>query len=1035
MLSIDRIGSSSAEVRYYSTLGRDAHAYYAEGQRKGRWWGSGARDVALVGDVDETRFRNILLGKSPDGESQWVRGPQDPTKQRRAGFDLTYSVPKSVSASWSQADEQGRQAIIDCCERALDTALEAMDDLCAVTRRGRNGHVQEKAKLVGAIFRHDTSRPIPGHVPDPNLHWHVVIANMAMREDGTIGAMDSRGFYRRGMKLALGTLFRTELSRELRELGLESYRPEKPNREGEKVSWFELSAVPKKLVEEMSKRRKQIERWLRKKGLSGARSSAKAALATRNKKQEFTQNELDNAWREDARKHGFSWSSLGRSKREPAPVDQAAEARKSLELAIARLSKERSRFSMLELLRFTAEEAQTRGVGIDAVRSAVDGALRHSQQLVRLLDVRGEPQWTTRELLGIEKRMLDTASRLNKSSRHTLGYGLVAEVLREFPTMRAEQTAGVRHMCIGQDIACVNGISGSGKTFMLNAARIAWERAGLKVLGTSLASKAAHGLEEASGIRSIHSHKLLYDIERGTEKLDARTVLVVDESGMLGTRMLERWTRLVEEAGAKLVLTGDHTQLQAIEAGAPFRVIAEREGVVELNEIIRQREAWQKKLVKDLRAGRSETALAELSERKLLYIGEDRDETMDRLVRDWKSVAIDRGKLSGTAIFAGTNLEVRTLNHLCQAARLQAGQLGWERLEVGDYEFRVGDRVIATRNNRPLLIRNGMSGTVTNIDGSSLRVRFQDGYQVEIDTNDYQHLALGYGMSTHKAQGATCQFGFLLMDQTMTDREQVYVGGSRAKGETRFYTDRLSGGDSTEELAKLMERSRRKDLAFEYLPEQELEVRSELVVWYPAPCWCLVSIVRCRDRVWPRAYLAMGQKQALHAGHPAGPKRNRRGETGRPEVGDPRRFTKGLPRSLSCWGQKWLRKNADAATVDGGCAHVYLTRLGSPRVHLRRQTRRGSVSAEDWRALSGLQFQSPGKAHIPAARRPLGYQARRDQYCPCPEPSVENDSLGERGIGQVFYGRSASPPPRACRILHASQWRPLGILRLGLRLT
>jgi len=820
VLTIERIGSTA--VGYYTNLGRDAHEYFSdETNRPGRWFGEGASELGLVGDVTEKVFGNLLRGLSIDGTETWVKGPTDPKRQRRAGVDCSIHLSKSASAYWSQGDARTRSKLMEAAERAVDKTLATLTEFCGGARRGHLGLKQEKAKLVAAIFQHDTARPIPGSAPDPHIHFHCVFVNMAIRPDGSIGAWDARRLFRGGMKHTLGALFRAEFSRELRELGIGTHRPEKEEKPREKAWWFELDAVPKSLCDEMSKRRKAVEKWMRQRGLTGTKAAQLATLETREKKQAFSQQELDQAWSELGRQHGFGQVEVQQAFEVFDPVDQEAQARASLERAVAKLTKERARFSDLELLRFTAEEAQSTGSGIQAVREVVDQVLEHSPDVVRLKNVKGERQWTTREMLEVEARMLAAASRLNKKSSHTLSYEELSQVANNFPTLRTEQRACLARMCVGQNIACVNGISGSGKTFMLSVARAAWQSKGFDVIGTTLAANASQVLHDESGIRAIHIHKLLHAIQRGEEKLDSNTVLVVDEAGMVGTRLLEQLTGLVGSFGAKLVLVGDHTQLSAIDAGAPFRVIAEREGVTELLDIVRQKEAWQQRLVKNLRAGRSATALKTLANRGLLYVGDDPEEAMQRLASDWSKRAIGEGELLGSVMLAGKNADCRELNHLAQAMRRQAGQLGFEKLQVGDYEFRIGDIVVANRNNRPLLVQNGMKGTVTGIDGDTLRVRFHGGYQVDIDTTEYKNISLGYCLSVHKAQGLSTEYTFLLMDQAMTDREQAYVGGSRFKGEAKFYADVLSGG---EELSWLMERSRGKDLAHEHLRQHDREV-------------------------------------------------------------------------------------------------------------------------------------------------------------------------------------------------------------------
>ena len=206
----------------------------------------------------------------------------------------------------------------------------------------------------------------------------------------------------------------------------------------------------------------------------------------------FTQEELNQVWKETGKQHGFTEVELRAARKDLGPVNREEAARKSLLEGVARLSKEKSRFTWLELLRYTAEEAQTKGISIDDVRTVVRNALQHSQELVRLKDVDGERNWTTKENLEVERRMLEAARRLNKKSEHVASYGDVSETLKNYPTMREEQKAGLRHICVTSgDVACVNGASGSGKTFMLEAAREVWEPKGI--------SSARHGVSCKQG--------------------------------------------------------------------------------------------------------------------------------------------------------------------------------------------------------------------------------------------------------------------------------------------------------------------------------------------------------------------------------------------------------------------------------------------------------------------------------------------------------------------------------------------------------
>ena len=815
MLSYHTISATQAEVNYYANLGEHGDYYSEEGSQPGTWWGMGAKALGLAGEVDPEEFANLLKGYSADGKRSLVRNAG--RSNRRSGFDLTFSPAKSLSIAWSQAGDDSRDKLEACAERALYRALDAVQRHCGLTRRGRNGIAQEEAGLTAAIFRHETARGRDGELPDAQLHFHVVLINVATRMDGTTATLDSRGgLFRRGMKLTLGALFRAELARELTELGIETHRPKK-KRSDELCSWFELSAVPRTLIEAMSKRRAEIERWMRELGVSGAKAAEQAALRTRAAKTKHTFSELFAHWRNLGREYGFS-------EREAEAIiqngvkpefDESAERGLAVERALKRLMDHQSRFSHLELIRFTAEEAQCHGVGIKDIEEVVDETLANSEEIVTLSEVDGERQFTTKEMLAVERQMLRTAKRLNEKREHAIPLGRVLSLMRQTPTLRPDQRKAITHMTTGTDIACVTGIAGSGKSFTLGVAKDIFERAGYEVLGTTLAAKASRGLEEGSGIRSFHIHKLLQEIDAGRLKLCNKTCLVVDESGLVGTRTMAKLTSLIEKVNGKLLLVGDHKQLQAISAGSPFRCIGESVGTVELTKIIRQREDWAKRVVYDLRDGESDRALQALSERGRLFIGSDRDEAMSRLVSDWKEKALG-GFVGDNLVLAGTNEEVRELNLRCQQERKLAGELSDAYLDVDDTRFHVHDRVMITRNYRPLGLQNGMMGQVTEILDGRLRIRIDGGYHVDIDTESFSDISLAYSMSGHKAQGVSVENAWILTGDSMTDREMSYVQGSRARGETWVYADELSVEDIGA-LARLMSRSRQKDMASEHV--------------------------------------------------------------------------------------------------------------------------------------------------------------------------------------------------------------------------
>ena len=176
-------------------------------------------------------------------------------------------------------------------------------------------------------------------------------------------------------------------------------------------------------------------------------------------------------------------------------------------------------------------------------------------------------------------------------------------------TLSSEQRSAFVHVTKAQGISVVIGYAGTGKSAMLGVARQAWEEAGYTVRGAALSGIAAENLEGGSGISSRTIASLEHQWGQGRDLLTTRDVLVIDEAGMIGTRQMERVIAEAQKRGAKIVAVGDPEQLQAIEAGAAFRSIAERHGSIEITEIRRQRDDWQRDATRQLATGRTGEAV------------------------------------------------------------------------------------------------------------------------------------------------------------------------------------------------------------------------------------------------------------------------------------------------------------------------------------------------------------------------------------------------------------------------------------------
>src|SRR5450755_1124620 len=236
--SISARGNAAASLRYYDHLKRDDY-YSREGEPPGRWAGRGAERLSLVGPVTHAEFDAALQGVDPKtGERLAQVGARG--REHSAGWDMTFSAPKSVSVLWALSEGHDREAIEQAHRSAVLAATAHLEATAGWARRGRGGATRERtAGLLMAQFDHHTSRE-----SDPQLHTHAFIFNLAPRRDGSWGAILSRELYK-AQKQA-GATYRRVLASELERQGVRLER---------QTNTFRVAAIPRDVERAFSKRR------------------------------------------------------------------------------------------------------------------------------------------------------------------------------------------------------------------------------------------------------------------------------------------------------------------------------------------------------------------------------------------------------------------------------------------------------------------------------------------------------------------------------------------------------------------------------------------------------------------------------------------------------------------------------------------------------------------------------------------------------------------------------------------------------------
>ena len=773
MLNLHRLGHG-AESYYLDQVVSGVEDYYVgEGEAPGYWLAT-ADQVGLDGLVSPDHLRSVLAGEDPHTGEHLHHA----NNRKVPGWDLAFRAPKSVSIVWGLAEPDVSAQVVAAHEAAIAAAVDYLEEAAAFTRTGRNGvHRVEASGFIAAGFRHRTWRG-----GDPLLHTHVLVANSVLAADGKWRTIDATGLYDHAK--TAGYIYSAQLRHELTaRLG---------------VGWgdienglADIEGINPDLITAFSKRREQIEAKLAEWGLTSAKAAQVSTLATRHAKDPGPEHmeELTARWRDEAA--GLGWTAadlnavLGTSS---TPIVDTAETTQVFErLSLAEgLTERASTFDRRDVICRLFNELPA-GVSAATVLDLADDYLQQPDVVALAETERCGNRYSTAELLALETQVLRQCRDGLGTGAPTANQHTVVRALDDRPSMSEEQRQAVMDITTsGNAVDVMIAGPGTGKTFSLDAAREAWRHSGYSVIGCALSAAAAHQLQSGSGIRSTTIAMLEINLRRHHDWFDPKTVLIVDEAGMVGTRALAPLIDQAAAAGAKVVLVGDTKQLPEIDAGGVLRALEHRHPTVTLTENRRQQVSWEREALDDYREMRVKEAIARLRRHGSLVTGTNADVVRQGMVDEWW-----RHRQGGhdALMMAHRNVDVDDLNRRARALLAEAHQLQGETIVVNERPFQIGDTVVCLRNDHQRKIRNGTVGEIVTIDheNRSVLIDTTDGlrrlHQEYLDEEWMRH---GYAVTVHKAQGLTCEHGLLLASDE-THFETGYVGLSRGTLSNRLY--------------------------------------------------------------------------------------------------------------------------------------------------------------------------------------------------------------------------------------------------------
>ena len=715
--------AQAASASYYLESQRSfrhPNEYYTAGEEPDGVWFNPASLLGLENGskVDSGDFQRLYNGFAPDGSTRLTRNAG--SDQRSPGVDMTFSADKSVSALWAVADPELRSEIEKAHNDAARVALEeTVFRYCAYTRiRDREGRIRVlPADISVAMFQHGTSRE-----NDPQLHTHCVIFNVARtHEDGKWRAMHQYPVY--SWAKAAGAVYRNALAWNLREclgIRMEQYGPNN--------AFTRMRGMPEDLQVFWSKRRKAIVAKAGELGIPSLGNASRMAgvnKLTRAGKSHDNDPEIRHRrWQEEAQSFVEREELIASVTSHEVEIGPEAirELTDQLDDLPAHLAREEAVFRRPDMVEAAANAAAGL-IGPEALKSAIE-RLRRNPEIERLEPKKPTAEsragmvhtevYSTRHNLELEQAVKDMTEAMTANTGHGLPEQAVQEkvetLLEQGYPLSQEQSLAIRHATIkGGRVAVIEGAAGSGKTTTLRPITDLHKEHGYEIVPTAVAWRTAVALGDDCDARAYCVDKLLKLAAKEQVEIGAKTLIVVDEAGMLSTRQAHHILQLSERHGAKVVFAGDTRQQQPVEAGPGLRLVRDVAGSIRVDRIRRQKadledvlihvhnelpeqarfhagltsregrqnilaeyEAmdpkpvftpWQVAVSEALRDGEAEKAIEAWHLRNRLRLCHDEEKTLTKLVDDWERHVRVQPDTS-TVVLARTKAEGRALSWL-----------------------------------------------------------------------------------------------------------------------------------------------------------------------------------------------------------------------------------------------------------------------------------------------------------------------------------------------------------------------------------
>ena len=780
------------------------------------WQGAISKKLDLEGKKIEPEMFDNFIKKMTERN-----GGND--NKKRVGIDLTFSCPKSISLALAKDDET-KKDMIEAQQKAVKETLEEIEKNGGFTYRVTNNKVTTDKKadnlLIGK-FNHFVNRN-----GELDLHTHCVVFNLT-EKDGKEYSLNAKEILKK--QTEWGLLFRQKMAKNLQAKGY------KLNITDAKKGLFELAGFDREIIEQYSSRRLEILKKMEADGTAGSHEAMKANLQTRKTKKQVDLDKIYDKVRQEIFVNEKVKILKGRAKKNYF----LAEQKKIADEVIAEMERETFAFTKDQL----KKRIMSAGILQNIDENRAEKLINKNEKLVNLGNKELENGtikqfFTTEKNINIEDNIIVRMNKEKGTIKTALSEEKSEKLLDEICknggyTPNREQVNAIHHILTNKDrIIGVQGLAGTGKTYSFTLVKKMADRENIEVKGICFTGKASEGLQADSGIESTTIHSFLNKLEKDsgvrqktTEGIkqdwdlskvkpaegNKKQIWVVDEAGLVDSRMMNYLIEASIKADAKLVLTGDYQQLPPVGAGEPMKnLIDNGMATAYMEDIRRQKDIELLNAVRESVKGDTLNTYKILEQKQSYHEIADREKLQDEIIK--KVTSIKQEDLKENLLLVQTNADRKNYNNKIQKVFIEQGRLTiGNTFKIENSEGRQerrkiyeGDRIVLLANDSMFFreikggldyaktkVNNGTMGTVKRVENDKIVVSLDNGKMVYFSPQKYKKFDLAYAVTNYKAQGMTVKN--CIVDMTTkgksNNRNALYVNISRAKFKAEVYTD------------------------------------------------------------------------------------------------------------------------------------------------------------------------------------------------------------------------------------------------------